>query len=1042
MNARPEKISNKNPGRKNSGKKDKSISNKAVKKNAPARAAVKKLRLQNARLAKMLKASPVAFLVINPQSGKIVEANRTCENVLGYSHRQLVDGVFSAYEIFADDGAYAALVIEAKTSAQIINWQTKLRTAGGGVIAIDLCAGLLPFGNDEYLVINFSGAFSDKSLERLTENYQGKIQNLERALDASNLVSVTDAQGMIIYANARFCEVSQFSRDELLGNDHRIVNSGHHPKEFMKSLWRTISQGEIWRGDICNRAKDGSLYWVSSTIVPFKNKHGKPYQYFAIRQDITERKKFALELEHSREALLHAQQLAGVGSWEWFPENDVPVWSPEMFAIYGLDASEPPVPFAEVSKLFAPQSWAALGPTVENAFNTGQPYELECEIVRRNGTRGWIISRGSPIKNEEGAIVGLRGTIQDISERKRNEERNRLIINALPDLIFILSRSGVFVDFHASEVKRLAYKPEFFLEKHFTEIFDHELAAKMQQAIARISAGSPLERLEYSLPMGNTPGYYEASFTPLDGDRVMVVVRETTERKKAEEMLRDQATLLDKASDAILVRDLEHRIVFWNHAASNIYGWSRDETIGRSIRDLLYSDPGDFDRATHEVLTDGEFRGELQQQTKDGQKITVAARWTLLRDEAGKPKSVLAINTDITERKKLEQQFLRAQRLESIGTLAGGIAHDLNNVLTPIMLAVAVLRTGSITADQLELLSMIEASVKHGTSMVRQVLSFARGAEGNPRPMQIRDLVKELEPIIRDTFPKNIHLKIQAAENLWLLKGDFTQLHQVLMNLAVNARDAMPNGGELFLSIDNATLDAQYAGMQLDAHPGDYVVVRLEDTGQGMPADVLERIFEPFFTTKPHGKGTGLGLSTSLAIIKGHGGFIRAYSEPGRGTRFHLYLPALPAGQEEQKSGTTDEMPRGSGQLILVIDDEPSVRNVTKQTLEAFGYRVKTAADGAEGVAVFAELRSQIAVVLTDIMMPVLDGHAAIRVMRKMQPSLPVIAASGLEVHAKSIMAESGAFSRFLPKPYTAQMLLTTIRDALRANKMNSKEED
>ncbi|MFO1526707.1 MAG: PAS domain S-box protein [Turneriella sp.] len=979
----------------------------------------------------MLQADQSGMLIVDAQTGAVHYANNSARRILGINEQtQLGEGKIIR-RFFENDKVYTTLSAELEEKSSIVGFRCQMRDAKNALLNVELHASRFSQNGNPQYVISFTDLTDFLNSEKFLRNYDNKIRNLEKALNASSLVSITDGGGTIIYANDRFCEVSKFTRNELLGQNHNIINSGYHPREFMQNLWATIKRGEIWHGDIRNRAKDGTYYWVENTIVPFLNKRGEPYQFFAIRQDITQRKKNALELEQSREALLQAQALAKLGSWEWYPDADEPVWSPEMFAIYGVDPKGKPVPFAEVSKLFTPESWEILAPAVQNTYESGIPYQLECEIIRADGSHGWIISSGVPLYADDGKIKGLRGTVQDVTERKLNDERNRLIINAMPDLIFVMNHDGMFLDYHAAELTRLAYKPDFFLGKSFREIFDHDLAMKMETALVNILHGSKLEHIEYSLPFSGNESYYEATFTPLDRDRCMIVVRDTTARKKNENLMREQATLLDKASDAILVRDLQNVIRYWNEGAVRMYGYTKEEAIGNSVRSLLYAEHDSVDAATQQVLDNGEFSGELEQLTKNGSKLTALVRWTLLRDEHGKPKSILAINSDVTERRKLEQQFLRAQRLESIGTLAGGIAHDLNNVMTPIMLAAAVLKTGNLSADQLELINMIESSVRHGTAMVKQVLSFARGAEGNPRPMQMSSLISEIEPIVRDTFPRNISLQTQIPVDLWSVKADKTQLHQVLMNLAVNARDAMPDGGTLTISAENRTLDAQYAGMQMDAAPGHYVVIRIEDTGTGMPPDVLEKVFEPFFTTKEHGKGTGLGLSTSMAIMKGHGGFMRVYSEPGRGTRFHLYLPALSKVDEESAVATSESLPRGNGELILVVDDEAPVRTITCQTLEAFGYATLPASDGAEAVAIFAEHKNKVALLLTDMMMPVLDGPGAISVIQKMQPKLPIIAVSGLAANGKLSALQAADKIRFLAKPFSAEQLLQAVRLSL-----------
>jgi two-component system cell cycle sensor histidine kinase/response regulator CckA len=383
--------------------------------------------------------------------------------------------------------------------------------------------------------------------------------------------------------------------------------------------------------------------------------------------------------------------------------------------------------------------------------------------------------------------------------------------------------------------------------------------------------------------------------------------------------------------------------------------------------------------------------------------------------------------------KEMEARFLRMQRMESIGSLVSGIAHDLNNALVPVLMGCGFLRSERLSPESEQVLSTMEISAQRGADMLRQVLAFARGVEGKKSPVQIKLILREMEKIARDAFPKTIRVRVNVEGDLWPVSGYHTQLYQVLMNLSINARDAMPNGGHLTFQAENVQLEKGGPRIHPDASPGPYLLVTVSDTGMGMPQEVLEKLFQPFFTTKEHGKGTGLGLSTSLNIVKTHGGFITVDSRVGEGTRFRIYLPSLSpvAGVEEEPK--LARLPTGNGEGILVVDDESSICEITKATLENYGYRVLVANSGPEAVAIYAEKRKEIQLVVTDTDMPFMDGEATSIALKKINPKLKIIMASGSVPgkHEKESPANSDIISAFVPKPYTVDRLLTVVHEVL-----------
>ncbi|MBD1873491.1 PAS domain S-box protein [Nodosilinea sp. FACHB-131] len=636
---------------------------------------------------------------------------------------------------------------------------------------------------------------------------------------------------------------------------------------------------------------------------------------------------------------------------------------------------------------------------------------------------------------------------RDVTERRRadaalkeSERKLRAIFDSTFEFIGLLKTDGTVLDVNRTALSVIAATPEAVIGQPFwlTPWWDHfpEQRDRLRQAIARAAQGDTIRMENQHIWADGSTAWVDFSIKPVldeQGQVIMLVPegRDITGRKTAERKIREQAALLDIASDAITVRDLDHHLLYWNQGAERLYGFAAEEVVGHIAYDLLRSETAQHGEMMPALLERGEWRGELDRLTKTDQAVTVAARWTLVRDEAGQPKFILTVETDITAKKALEAQFYQAQRVESLGRLASGIAHDLNNVFTPIVTIAQLLRlTQRHLSDKAQdHLRLLEESAKRGASMVQQILSITRSSSGTRTEVNLGPLLQDLGHILQQSLPKHIDLHLPepalASGQELRVSVDPTHLHQVLMNLCINARDAMSEGGRLTLAAELVTVDAALAQAYLDAQVGQYVRLTVADTGTGIDPGLRDRIFDPFFTTKAPGQGTGLGLATVLGIVKASDGFVQVVSEVGQGTQMQVYLPALtqPSASDAPEVDWPDAPQQGQGERLLVVEDDASVQQSVRSLLHSYNYRIVMANNGFKALDYFAQQPTPLVVV--DMMMPGMDGLTLIRRLKAMQPSVKIIATSGLPTYQEEALA-AGA-STFLRKPYDLSDLLDAI---------------
>jgi PAS domain S-box-containing protein len=870
---------------------------------------------------------------------------------------------------------------------------------------------------------------------------------------AATGVAISTPDGRFLYANTAYCRMLGYTEDEL-----RALNfaSLTHPDDLNLNftLRDELLAGQRESVFLERRylKKNGEVLWARHCVSATHAPAGDTTDLLVIAEDITERKLAEYALRHSEERLRLITNLVPHGIFAKDSAGRHIFANPALAELAGLTTEE--IIGKDDFDLVADRAQAEAYRADDLAvIQSGNKMVIsEEQRTDLSGHTRLLQTIKIPYTVAETGEPAVLGVCIDITERKRAEEallrqqtELKVLFDLMPAMLCFKDTKNVFLRVN-QRLAEAAGKPIEEIEgKPTAEIFPLEAAKYYADDLDVIQSGKAKLGIVETLQSGDgNKIWVQTDKVPVCDKAgkvtgIVVLVQDITQRKRAEENnVRSLALLratLESTADGILAVGPDKQILSSNETFGKMSRVPADVLAGKDgalvvqcILDQLHSPEPFLAKLSH--LYDHPLEESFDLLAFKDDRVFECYSHPMLVE--GSPSGRVWSFRDITERKRLEQQFLRAQRVESIGTLAGGVAHDLNNILAPIMMSIDILKATSNHPQAREILKTIEVSANRGADIVRQVLSFARGLEGQRIEVQSKHVFKDLENIIKDTFPKDVQLQFSVPNDLWTILGDPTQIHQVLLNLCVNARDAMPNGGQLTIAVENAVLDEHYAAMNMQAKPGRYVKISVTDEGTGIPQNIINKIFEPFFTTKEPNKGTGLGLSTVLAIVKSHEGIVNVYSEVDKGTTFRVYLPATHAASEPPKAPPEQPiMPRGSGELVLVIDDEASVRTITGQTLQAFGYRVLSARDGAEALAIYAERKKEIAVVLTDMMMPVMDGLNVIRVLTRMNPAIKIVAASGLAAHRSGNRVLEANVKHFLMKPYTAETLLTTLRATL-----------
>lgn len=730
-----------------------------------------------------------------------------------------------------------------------------------------------------------------------------------------------------------------------------------------------------------------------------------------------------------------------------------PYFHPMLSDYFGLTDSELSVNGSLVFDLIHPEDLAGVRESIYESAKTLLPWHHEYRVRHPVHGEVWLEGHSIPLRESDG-ITLWHGFIYDITARKtadaalresellyRNKEATlRALLDSISDLVFIKDTNLAYLGCNKAFEIYSGMKEEYLIGRTDFDITSRDVAEFYQSKDREmLASGNPL-RIEEWIPFKcGGGGQFDTLKTPFHGPDgqllgLIGISRNISERKQYEQGLHLQSTALNAAADAIVITSRDGTIEWVNQAFTNITGYSADETIGSNPRALIKSNRQSeaFYANLWSTIMEGRiWRGEIINRHKNGKLYTADMTITPVRNDEGEIEHFIAIKQDITELKIQETQRLRANRLESVGRLASGIAHDLNNILSPILLGTPFLRDMTSDPTALEIINTMESGAERGAAIIKQLLTFSRGIEAPRVPVKLRILIRDMVKIMEETFPKNIIVRQSISDDAHIVYGDATQIHQVLMNLCVNARDAMPDGGTLTLSLARQDIDESTAQINAGSSPGQYVLIKVSDTGMGIHPELVDKVFDPFFTTKEIGEGTGLGLSTVLGIVHNHQGFIQVDSQSGAGTAFCVYLPAYEEENPEVSAPVSDPFCRGNGETILVVDDEDGLRRVSRRMLENNGYTVLEAHHGASALEVIAKNEHRIALVLTDLVMPVMDGHSLIRSLRRKYPGLKIVSMSG-NLNQPEILERLEAETHgFLSKPFNTATLMSTLNRVL-----------
>ena len=884
------------------------------------------------------------------------------------------------------------------------------------------------------------------------EDETTKSKNRYRAVveDMPAMICRFLPDGTLTFVNGTYCSYFDKQREELLGENFFQFIPKQDQQKVKHHFLSLNPDSPMTTYDHQVISPDGTICWQRWTDRALFDEHGNAVEYQSIGYDITEHKRAEEALRESEERYRSILENIEEGYFEVDLAGNFTFVNDSLCRIAGYTHDE--LIGMNNRDYTTPETAKKMYQVFSKTYQTGEPARIvDYDIFRKDGSTKTLELSASLMANSTGESVGFRGVVRDVTKRKRAEEALReseeryrsLFKNNHTVMLLIDPKTADIVDANPAACSFYGWGHEELTNKKITDIntlTDEQVFQEIERAKSeetqhfffrhRLAKDEIVDVEVFSGPI------------VLNGKQLLYsIVHDITERKQFIEALRASEekyrTVLEANPDPVVVYDIEGKVVYYNPAFTRVFGWSLGERLGKKM-DVFVPEESwpETQKMVSGVLAGKSFSGiETRRYTKEGKIIPVSISGAVLRDMDGNPVGSVINLRDISEQKNLEGQLQQAQKMEAVGTLAGGIAHDFNNLLQAIQgyTELLLMRKKEGEPDWRELQEVVRAS-KRGAELTQQLLTFSRKVESKRRPLDLNQEVGELRELLERTIPKMIDVEFKLADNLKMVNADPAQLKQVLVNLAVNAKDAMPEGGKLLIETQGVRLDQEFCKRYAEVKPGHYVLFSISDTGHGMGKETLEYIFDPFYTTKEVGKGTGLGLAIVYGIIKNHEGYITCYSRPEVGTTFRIYLPTI-----EPETLLVDLMiapepkgvARGGKETILLVDDEEFIRELGVDVLGRAGYTVLTASNGENALELYSQERTQIDLVILDLIMPGMGGSKCLEELLNIDPHARVLIASGYSPDGPTKGALDIGAKGFISKPYDTTQLLQLVRKIL-----------